>query len=249
MSPCAASANLMRHSGAYLVSEVVLATRNDGKLRELLPLLAEAHVHAVTLSELGITESADEATLEVFESFEANALAKAHWFFNQVPASMRASRVVFADDSGLEVDALRGAPGVRSKRWAGHDALDGLALDLANNASLLSALEAAERIGSTSRVARYVCAAAAVWEGGALVAHGYCNGEILRVARGTLGFGYDPLFLSTELGATFAEVSREVKSRVSHRGRAFASLTQALSARGVWRTNNAENAEFARDSR
>ncbi len=210
---------------------MVLATRSAGKLRELLPLLAEAGLRAVSLSDVGLEELAEEDSLEEFDTFEENALAKARYF-----SERSGGRVVLADDSGLEVDALDGAPGVRSKRWGGFEALDGAALDAANNTHLLRSLEIASLSGRSERSARYVCAAACVWPGGSLVFRGATSGEILDHPEGSGGFGYDPLFRSDELAKTFGSASRDEKASVSHRGRAFGALVVAMGAENSLRT-------------
>ncbi len=211
-------------------ARVVLATRSAGKVKELVPLMASVGVQVVTLADLGVPESPDEDALEVFDTFEENALAKARYFARIIGAT------VLADDSGLAVDALGGRPGVHSKRWSGRSDLHGASLDAANNAFLQEALaEAATRTVSLSRRARYVCAAACVWPDGdtwhEAVVRGETTGELLSTARGTAGFGYDPYFQSDDLGATFAEVERDAKARVSHRGRAFAALLQHSAVR------------------
>lgn len=205
-------------------ARVVLATRSMGKVKELVPLLASVGVHVATLADLGVLESSAEDALEAFDTFEANALAKARYFARLTGA------IVLADDSGLAVDALGGRPGVHSKRWSGRSDLDGGALDTANNAFLQEALRKAAEAGATSRGARYVCAAACVWRDGdrlrEAVVRGETTGKLLTTERGSGGFGYDPFFLSDDLGSTFAEVDREAKAGVSHRGRAFAALLQ-----------------------
>ena len=201
----------------------LLATRNDAKLRELLPLFANASFAVMTLVTAGIAEADEEHGLEAFDTFELNALAKARWFARLAP-----DHVVFADDSGLEVDALGGRPGVHSKRWSGRSDLNGALLDDANNTFLLTALERAASAGREMRTARYVCAAACVWDGGQLVVRGSCEGTVLSVPRGEGGFGYDPYFLSHDLQATFAEVSLSEKQSVSHRARAFSLLRSTL---------------------
>ena len=122
-------------------------------------------------------------------------------------------RPTFADDSGLVVNALGGAPGVHSKRWSGRRDLSGQALDDENNRLLLERLR-----GMTDRRAHYVCAAAFVDGSRELVCRGAVHGSIVDDARGTSGFGYDPYFWSDELGRTFGEVDRSSKERVSHRG-------------------------------
>ena len=202
---------------------LLVATRSVGKVRELLPLLAAHGWAAESLATAGIPETIEEEALECFATFEANALAKARWF-----AARSGGRVVLADDSGLEVDALGGAPGVRSKRWSERPDLMGEALDAANNARLLQALEAVGADAPSARRARYVCAAACVWPGGELVQRGETAGVVLPAPVGAGGFGYDPYLWSDELGATFAQVDREAKAAVSHRGRAIRALLAAI---------------------
>lgn len=196
---------------------LVLASRSAGKLAELRALCAEAGFAVEDLAALGVAEDPAEASLEVHPTFEANAAAKARWFAARLPG-----RAVIADDSGLEVDALGGAPGVRSKRWAG-SRRTGAALDADNNAALARALA-----GQGDRRARYVCVAVCAWSGRLWSARGTCEGRILEAPRGDGGFGYDPWFLSEELGRTFGEATREEKARVSHRGRALRELLAQL---------------------
>jgi XTP/dITP diphosphohydrolase len=199
---------------------VLLATRNPGKLRELAPLLAEAGFAPLDLGAAGIPEDAVEESLEAFETFEENALAKARHF-----AGLAGGLPVLADDSGLSVRALAGAPGVRSKRWSGRGDLGGAALDAANNAKLLEAVA-----GLPDTSAAYVCAAAWVEDGCELVCRGEVTGRIVLERRGQGGFGYDPYFFAEELGGTFGERTREEKARVSHRARAVRGLLAALGA-------------------
>lgn len=202
---------------------LLLATRNAGKVAELLPLVAAHGWGVETLVAAGIPEVPAEAGLEEADTFAANALAKARYF------ARLTGRVVLADDSGLEVAALGGAPGVHSKRWAGaHLMADGAEVDAANNRHLLQALTAAGAATPAARRARYVCAAAAAWPDGAFVAEGTTGGHILLEPAGTGGFGYDPLFWSEELQASFGQLSREAKGEVSHRGRAFTALLTRL---------------------
>lgn len=196
---------------------ILLATRSEGKLRELRPLFAAAGLDVQDLREAGLSPAPDEDLVEAFDTFAANALAKARYFHALT------GRATVADDSGLEVEALRGAPGVRSKRWSGRDDLSGQVLDDANNAKLLAALAGTERPR-----ARYVCAAAFFDGSREEVVLGTTSGSIIRDARGADGFGYDPFFLSDELGITFGESSREAKEAVSHRGRAFRALIDRL---------------------
>jgi XTP/dITP diphosphohydrolase len=198
---------------------VILATRSAGKLRELRPLFASAGIEVVDLAEAGVPAAAAEDAVEAFDSFEANAVAKAR-YFHQVTGFP-----VVADDSGLEVDALDGAPGVRSKRWSGRGDLTGQALDDANNGKLIASVR-----GIAHPAARYVCVAAYCDRGGEIVTRGETAGEIVVEPRGTSGFGYDPHFLSHDLGATFGEGSVAEKEAVSHRGRAFRALIEQLRA-------------------
>lgn len=198
----------------------VLATRNAGKLRELRPIFSDAGVAVIDLSEAGIPESPAEESVEAFDSFEENALAKARWFASKLP-----ERFIIADDSGLEVAALGGAPGVRSRRWSGREDVSGAALDAANNALLLTRMD-----GVLDRRARFVCAAAWSDGGRELVVRGEVEGEIVQAGEGigTRGFGYDSLFRARELGMTLAEALPAQKQSVSHRGRAFARLLKDL---------------------
>ena len=196
---------------------ILLATRSAGKLRELHGMLAHAGIAAINLAGAAIEESKDEDSLESFETFEENALAKARYF------ARLTGLPTLADDSGLEVFALGGRPGVRSKRFSGRADLRGQALDDENNAMLQR-----ELAGHSDRVARYVCAAALVMpDSGEMVRRGETAGRILTEPRGEGGFGYDPYFESTELGQTFGELSREAKERISHRGRAVRALLDA----------------------
>ena len=195
----------------------LLATRSGGKLRELRPLFAAQGVDVIDLVDAGVAVTADEDGLEVFDSFEENALAKARYFH------ARTNRPTFADDSGLSVAALGGAPGVMSKRWSGRRDLAGQALDDENNRFLLERLS-----GVAHRGAHYVCAAAYVDAEHAVVCRGEVHGRMLDAARGVHGFGYDPYFYSDELERTFGEAPAYEKERVSHRGRAFRALFAGL---------------------
>ncbi len=205
-------------------SILLLATRNEGKLRELRALFARAGLSVTDLTTFGLPEDEEEDALESFATFEENALAKARYFYE-----VSGGIATVADDSGLEVAALGAAPGVRSKRFSNRADLHGSALDAANNAALQRALRDAEAEGApVSRDARFVCAAAYVGLGVEIVRRGEIAGVVLREPRGTGGFGYDPYFHAEELGGTFAECDTDAKERVSHRGRAFAALLAAL---------------------
>jgi XTP/dITP diphosphohydrolase len=197
--------------------EILLATRSEGKLRELRPLFAHAGLAVVDLRHAGIVASPVEDLLEVHATFEENAVAKAR-YFHQL-----SGRPTAADDSGLVVPALGGRPGILSKRWSGRTDLSGQALDDENNRLLILALQNAQ-----DRRAYYVCAAAYVDDGRELVCRGETHGHIAEAARGHGGFGYDPYFFSEDLGQAFGEVSTEEKARVSHRARAFEALIERL---------------------
>ena len=186
-------------------------------------MFARAGFDVMDATTAGIAESAEEERLEVAQTFEENALAKARYFHrvSGLPA--------VADDSGIEVRALGGAPGVISKRWSNRPDLAGQALDDANNALLLQKLR-----GKADRAARYVCAAAYCGTDGEVVVRGEVEGVITESPRGAGGFGYDPYFESLELGRTFGEVTMEEKARVSHRARAFGKLLSELE-KNRWR--------------
>jgi len=203
-----------------VILRVLLATRSPGKLRELRAMLRSAGIEAIDLTEAGIAEAATEADLETEPTFEGNALAKARHFHavSKLPT--------IADDSGIEITALGGAPGVLSKRWSGREDLSGQALDDENNRLLLRRLE-----GLEDRSARYVCAAALCDGAREIVERGETEGTITEQPSGSGGFGYDPYFLSTELGHTFGEVTMEQKAQVSHRARAFTKLLRRITNR------------------
>jgi XTP/dITP diphosphohydrolase len=194
------------------VKQLVFATRNRHKLRELEQLLTPLGYHAVALEALA--PNAPEVE-EDAPTFAGNAEKKAR-------AALEATGLPsLADDSGLEVDALGGAPGVRSARYAGagHD-------DRANNERLLR--EMAE-VPDGQRAARFRCALALVTVDGKLhLAEGTCEGSILRAPRGSGGFGYDPLFRLAGAEQTMAELAAEEKNRVSHRARAMRRLSELL---------------------
>ena len=202
------------------VEPLLIATRSAGKLRELRELFRGVGIPVIDLDEAGIPATDAEDELESADTFEENALLKARYF------AECAGRSVVADDSGLEVEALGGQPGVRSRRWSGRTDLSGSQLDDANNARLLAALG-----GLKGRRARYVCVAAYVNGVREMTFRGITSGSILEHPRGSGGFGYDPYFLSDELGISFGEAGVEEKERVSHRGRAFRALLASLTER------------------
>jgi XTP/dITP diphosphohydrolase len=194
---------------------LVVATGNPGKFNEIAALLQGLEVLLLPLDRIGPIEVPPEGG----ESFQENACRKAR-------AVARAARqFALADDSGLEVDALGGQPGVLSARFGSPQATD------ADRNALL--LELLRGIPPEKRTARFRCVVAiAEPQGRVRVAEGICEGRIAAAARGSLGFGYDPIFEIPSLGKTFAELSPEVKNRVSHRARAIAGAREILAGRG-----------------
>ena len=200
--------------------KLLVATRSAGKQREVRRLLDGSGLEVVFPDQAGVLATSDENRLELGESFAANARAKAEYFAKQTGLP------TVADDSGLEVISLGGEPGVRSRRWSGTEGPESV-VDPANNEYLLRRLRGAPL---ARRRARYRCVLVLYRTPKAFpeTYEGACTGVILEEPRGEGGFGYDPLFLSDELGKTFAEASPEAKDAVSHRGRAFAALRAAL---------------------
>lgn len=204
--------------------KILFATRSPGKQREVKRILQAAGHDVVFPDEVGVYESAAEETLESSDSFQTNARAKAEYF------ARRTGLPTVADDSGLEVLALGGAPGVRSRRWAGATGTTAQ-VDAANNAELARRLRGAPEI---KRRARYRCVLVYLPTPAAVpqVFEGVANGSILEEPRGTGGFGYDPYFLSDDLDKSFGDATPGEKDRVSHRGRALAALIESLSTQG-----------------
>lgn len=194
--------------------KIVVATRNRHKLREISVLLAEAGLDLETVTIDDVAPGAE--LVENEDTFEGNALAKAR----QAAAACRLPAI--ADDSGIEVDALGGAPGVRSARWAGEPCDDAR-----NNEKMLREMAT---VPAKKRTVRYRCAAAFVNVGGSpqVVRSGACEGILLSAPRGTGGFGYDPLFWIPSLAQTMAEIDLDQKNRLSHRAAAFRALAQSL---------------------
>jgi XTP/dITP diphosphohydrolase len=197
---------------------LLVATRSPGKQREVRRLLAPLAI--LFPDDAGIAADPAEDHLELHDTFEGNARAKAEYF------ARRTGLPTVADDSGLEVFALGGLPGVRSKRWAGSPAA-GAELDRANNDELLRRLLGAP---APRRRARYRCVLAYLPSPGAApeIFEGECAGAILDAPRGSAGFGYDPLFLADDLGKSFGEAADAEKDAASHRGRAFRALRERL---------------------
>ena len=209
------------------MSRLLLATRSVDKVREIREILAGAGVEIVSLDEARVAWHSKEEAIEEHDSFQANARAKAEYF-----AKLTGLPTV-ADDSGIEVLSLLGAPGVRSKRFAPDAAtLTGKALDEANNRELLRRLSGADE---KRRRACYVCVAVLLRRPTAAYEAftGRCWGRILEEPRGAGGFGYDPLFLDETLGKTFAELTPAEKHERSHRGEAFRQVAEALKSRGL----------------
>ena len=187
--------------------KLIFATNNAHKLGEVQALLGDAFT-LVTLRECGITEDIPETA----DTLEGNALQKARYVYEKTGLDC------FADDTGLEVDALGGAPGVHSARYAtdGHDFA-------ANNSLLLKNLE-----GITDRTARFRTVIALILDGVEYTFEGRVEGTIATAESGSEGFGYDPLFVPSGEIITFAQMSAEAKNAISHRGRAVAKLVNFL---------------------
>jgi XTP/dITP diphosphohydrolase len=193
---------------------VVLASGNRGKLAELGALLAPHGLELITQTELGISDAEETGT-----TFVENALIKARH------AATLSGHAALADDSGLVVDALGGAPGVRSARYAGGGG------DAANNAKLLAELA---DVPAPLRTARFVCVLVLLRHAAdplPLIAQGIWEGSILTAPRGSNGFGYDPLFLVPERDCASAELAPADKNQLSHRGRALRALVAQLDGR------------------
>jgi XTP/dITP diphosphohydrolase len=188
---------------------ILLASTNLGKIVELKRILGQAGVEVIHLGDLATTEEVENGS-----TFTENALLKARYY-------QRVSGFpTMADDSGLEVDALGGAPGVYSARYGSAGASD------ADRVNKL--IEALKGVPPGRRGARFVCVAAIAWDGGERTFSGEAHGRILDEPRGRDGFGYDPVFFYGPLGKTFAELTAIEKAEVSHRGRAFRQLADWL---------------------
>jgi XTP/dITP diphosphohydrolase len=201
----------------------IIATRSHGKLLELMPMLASHGIVGIGLDDAGVPESDDEQQIEVYATFEENAVAKARYF------SARTGLPCLADDSGLCIDALDGAPGVRSRRFGADRGLfASLARDedTSNNEAMLEACRDSGRAPPWR--AGYACVACYSDATQTVSARGETEGAIHPERSGTGGFGYDPYFVSADLGVSFATASRDDKARVSHRARAVATLLAAL---------------------
>jgi XTP/dITP diphosphohydrolase len=200
--------------------KLLVGTRSTGKMREIRELFSGLPFEISFPADRLMEPLPDEADLERSTSYAENAVAKARYF------ATRGGLPTVADDSGIEVEALGGAPGPRSARWS----LE--ASDAANNALLLEQLAG---VPEQRRAARYRCVVAflATPSNVPEIVEATCDGFILPEPRGTGGFGYDPLFFSTELQMTFGEAPPASKHRVSHRGRAFRALIEVLLRRST----------------
>lgn len=199
--------NVARDAAA--APRLVVATRNPGKVREFARLLAAYRWRLRSLDDAGVVGDIDEPG----PGYTENAVAKALAVANATECA------ALADDSGIEVDALGGWPGPRSARWMGPDANDG--------DRLRGLLGEIQRSSPDDRRCRYVCVVAFAQPGAEpITARGVCLGTLVE-PRGSAGFGYDPSFLSIDLGITFGEASDEAKDRVSHRARAIARLAES----------------------
>ena len=198
------------------LTALVIATRNPGKFRELSDLMAGAPFELVSLADVGVGADVEETG----ETFEANAALKASTY------ARLSGLPTLADDSGLEVDALGGEPGVLSSRYAGDDAND-----TDRVAFLLGKLQ---NKGAGPWRARFRCVISIAWTPDDVKFHaGACEGMIIEEPRGSNGFGYDPVFLVPELGRTMAELSSAEKNRMSHRSRAARKAVGALRKRAA----------------
>lgn len=191
--------------------KILVASHNPGKLKELAELLAGLPIQWVTLDEVGITHEIEETG----DTFEANARLKAEGY------AQMSSLITLADDSGLEVDALGGEPGVYSARYGGPGADD----DDRNRL----VLEKMRDVPTGKRSARFRCVVAVAVPGDdTLTADGVVEGAVGFEPRGSHGFGYDPIFWMAEYGATLAELGPDIKNRISHRSRAIQAIKPRL---------------------
>ncbi|HKR55037.1 MAG TPA: non-canonical purine NTP pyrophosphatase [Gemmatimonadales bacterium] len=204
-----------------------MGTRSAGKAREIRSLLVGLPFDVQFPADWFLDRLPEEEDLESGTTYAENAVLKARYFAERA----RGEIATVADDSGLEVDALDGAPGVLSARWAGAGATDANQ-DARNNAKLVAALRG---VPEKRRTARYRCVVAFLdrLNGTPEIVEATCEGRIVLEPQGAGGFGYDPYFFCPELGVTFGEASLPAKERVSHRGRAFRALAEMLLRRGV----------------
>ncbi|MCM1268862.1 MAG: RdgB/HAM1 family non-canonical purine NTP pyrophosphatase [Bacteroidales bacterium] len=204
------------------MNRIIFATGNEGKMREIRAILADVDAKILSMREAG-------ANLEIEEngtSFAENALIKARAVADALAEQGKfRDCAVLADDSGLEIDALNGEPGIRSARYLGEETpFETKSKDL---------LRRMEQVPDEERSARFVCAIAAVFPGGEqITTKGVVEGRIGYMLKGDNGFGYDPIFYLPEYGRTAAELTDEEKNRISHRARALALMKEELKKRG-----------------
>ena len=207
-----------RISFDFIMQKLLIATTNTGKVREIRLLLGLLPFEIVGLQDFVTIPPPVE---ETGTTFAANAILKSEYYFAETGV------FALADDSGLEVDALNGAPGIYSARFAGEDATDA--------DRVVKLLEELRDVPEAQRTARFVCAIALTGiingEVTTRVFEGFAEGLITRETRGISGFGYDPVFFNQEVGRTFAELSREEKSARSHRGKALTAAKAFLKSR------------------
>ena len=201
---------------------ILLATTNQGKIAEVREIMSERLIEVA-----GLIDSASTEEIETGSTFAENALLKATHFHRTLGLP------TVADDSGLEVEALGGAPGICSARYGGPG--------MGDAGRIARLLDEMKDLSDQRRVARFICAAAVVWEGGEKVFLDEVQGIILKEARGGNGFGYDPVFFYEPLGKTFAELTPSEKAEVSHRGRAFRQLAGWLSDSGLLDTPRSDD--------
>lgn len=193
------------------MKKIILASNNPGKVTEFKQMLADYDVEVLSLIDINYPEDIEETGT----TFIQNARIKA-----QAIAAQHSDAIVVADDSGLEVDALNGEPGVYSARYAGLKATADANID-----KLLVSLQLVE---PEKRSARFVCVLVVLNANQEYVARGTCEGQITTVRRGNAGFGYDPIFYVPELKKTMAEMDDDEKNAISHRGQAFTQLLPIL---------------------
>ena len=197
------------------MTTIVLATGNQGKVKELAGLLASQNIQVVAQSEFNVPDVPETGT-----TFVENAIIKARH------AAKITGMPAIADDSGLDVDALHGAPGIYSARYAGEEASDA-----DNNKKLINALA---NVPSEQRTARFHCVLVYMEHENdptPIICHGVWEGTILTAPKGDNGFGYDPLFWQADLNKTSAELTKAQKNKLSHRGKALAILVERLNTK------------------
>lgn len=192
------------------MNRIVLATKNQGKIREMRALLAPMNIEVLSLADFAPIADAEENGA----TFAENAMIKARYYYAHT------NTACLADDSGLEVDALGGRPGVYSARYSGERATDET-----NNAKVLAEMT---DVPADERTARFRCSMALVGDGIELTADGTCEGILLTELRGEGGFGYDPLFYVPAFERTLAELSQEEKNGISHRGAAVRKMAELI---------------------